>query len=107
MAVQTLDDITRLTRRQVAWRTAHDIEDGWYVNLGIGMPTMCSNYLPEDALDSSPITRATTAEASEHARSCSAQGTSISSPSMLLSTVLRELRRQASTSPHVETPSPA
>ncbi|MBT5263777.1 MAG: 3-oxoacid CoA-transferase subunit B [Rhodospirillaceae bacterium] len=48
MAVQTLDDITRLTRRQVAWRTAHDIEDGWYVNLGIGMPTMCSNYLPED-----------------------------------------------------------
>lgn len=40
----TLTD--RLTRRQVAWRVAQDIEDGNYVNLGIGMPEQVANYLP-------------------------------------------------------------
>tara|TARA_R110000868_G_scaffold1844_8_gene14601 strand:+ start:716 stop:1405 length:690 start_codon:yes stop_codon:yes gene_type:complete len=38
----------RLTRRQVAWRVAQDIEDGNYVNLGIGMPEQVANYLPKD-----------------------------------------------------------
>jgi 3-oxoadipate CoA-transferase beta subunit len=38
----------RLTRRQIAWRVAQDIADGAYVNLGIGMPEMVSDYLPED-----------------------------------------------------------
>ncbi|MEM8752294.1 MAG: CoA-transferase, partial [Pseudomonadota bacterium] len=38
---------TPLTRRQIAWRCAQDIHDGAYVNLGIGMPTLCSAYVPE------------------------------------------------------------
>ncbi len=38
----------RLNRRQIAWRVAQDIADGAYVNLGIGMPEMVSDYLPED-----------------------------------------------------------
>ena len=37
----------RLTRRQVAWRVAQDIVDGAYVNLGIGMPELVANYIPE------------------------------------------------------------
>jgi 3-oxoadipate CoA-transferase, beta subunit len=35
-----------LSRRQMAWRAAQDIEDGAYVNLGIGLPTMVSDYIP-------------------------------------------------------------
>src|SRR5690349_6079922 len=35
-----------LTRRQMAWRAAQDLCDGQYVNLGIGMPTLVSDYLP-------------------------------------------------------------
>jgi 3-oxoadipate CoA-transferase beta subunit len=35
-----------LSRRQIAWRAAQDIEDGAYVNLGIGMPTLVADYLP-------------------------------------------------------------
>jgi 3-oxoadipate CoA-transferase, beta subunit len=37
-----------LSRRQMAWRAAQDIEDGAYVNLGIGLPTMVSDFIPED-----------------------------------------------------------
>lgn len=36
-----------LTRAQIAWRAAQDIWDGAYVNLGIGMPTLCGAYVPE------------------------------------------------------------
>ena len=38
----------KLTRNQVAWRAANEIPDGSYVNLGIGQPTTCSNFIPED-----------------------------------------------------------
>ena len=37
-----------LTRRQMAWRAAQDIEDGAYVNLGIGLPTLVSDFIPGD-----------------------------------------------------------
>jgi 3-oxoadipate CoA-transferase, beta subunit len=37
---------TRLTRNQIAARTAAEFQDGWIVNLGVGMPTICSDYLP-------------------------------------------------------------
>ena len=38
----------RRTKEQLAERIALDIDDGAYVNLGIGMPTMIANYLPKD-----------------------------------------------------------
>lgn len=37
----------RLTRNQIAWRAAQDIPDGAFVNLGIGMPVLCSAYVPD------------------------------------------------------------
>ncbi len=35
-----------LTREQVALRVAQELRDGYYVNLGIGLPTLVANYVP-------------------------------------------------------------
>jgi 3-oxoacid CoA-transferase subunit B len=34
-------------RQQIAARAAQELQDGWYVNLGIGIPTLVANLLPE------------------------------------------------------------
>ncbi len=36
-----------LTKFQIAQRIAQELQDGYYVNLGIGIPTLVANYIPE------------------------------------------------------------
>jgi 3-oxoacid CoA-transferase subunit B len=36
-----------LTREQIAMRVAQEFKDGDYINLGIGIPTLAANYVPE------------------------------------------------------------
>ncbi len=36
-----------LTKEQIAQRIAKELQDGFYVNLGIGIPTLVANYIPE------------------------------------------------------------
>lgn len=37
-----------LTREQIAKRISQELRDGYYVNLGIGIPTLVANYIPSD-----------------------------------------------------------
>ena len=37
-----------LTREQIAQRISKELKDGFYVNLGIGIPTLVANYIPTD-----------------------------------------------------------
>ena len=37
-----------LTREQLAQRVSKEFKDGYYINLGIGIPTLAANYVPED-----------------------------------------------------------
>ena len=37
-----------LTKEQIAQRISREVKDGMYVNLGIGIPTLVANYVPED-----------------------------------------------------------
>jgi 3-oxoadipate CoA-transferase beta subunit len=44
----TAENVRGWSRKEMAKRLADDIPEGWYVNLGIGIPLMVSDFVPED-----------------------------------------------------------
>jgi 3-oxoacid CoA-transferase subunit B len=37
-----------LSKQEIAQRIAQELQDNWYVNLGIGIPTLVANYIPKN-----------------------------------------------------------
>jgi N-acylneuraminate cytidylyltransferase len=45
-----------LNREQLAKRVAQEFKDGYYINLGIGIPTLAANYIPDNIIHYRPTT---------------------------------------------------
>ncbi len=47
MSAADPDDFQPFSRAELARRAAEDIPEGWYVNLGVGIPLLVSDFIPE------------------------------------------------------------
>jgi len=43
-------NIKPLNRNQIAWRASQDVQEGMYINLGIGLPVLMSNYINKEVI---------------------------------------------------------